>query len=81
MPERPSLQPGRTLIAASARTAALDVLTGTVIGQCLPRHRHTEFIKFLNAYPTPYVWTITAESILAKVQRTRTKLQHAVKQD
>ena len=28
--------------------AALDVLTGTVIGQCLPRHRHTEFIKFLN---------------------------------
>ena len=28
--------------------AALDVLTGTVVGQCLPRHRHTEFIKFLN---------------------------------
>ena len=27
--------------------AALDVLTGTVIGQCLPRHRHTEFLKFL----------------------------------
>jgi len=27
--------------------AALDVLTGTVIGQCLPRHRHTEFIKFV----------------------------------
>ena len=23
--------------------AALDVLTGKVIGQCLPRHRHTEF--------------------------------------
>ncbi len=22
--------------------AALDVLTGTVIGQCLPRHRHEE---------------------------------------
>ena len=28
--------------------AALDVLTGKVIGQCLPRHRHTEFLKFLN---------------------------------
>ena len=28
--------------------AALDVLTGTVIGQCLPRHRHTEFLTFLN---------------------------------
>jgi len=22
-------------------------LTGTVIGQCLPRHRHEEFLKFL----------------------------------
>ncbi len=27
--------------------AALDVLTGTVIGECLPRHRHEEFLKFL----------------------------------
>ena len=27
--------------------AALDVLTGKVIGQCLPRHRHEEFLKFL----------------------------------
>jgi hypothetical protein len=27
--------------------AALDVLTGSVIGQCLPRHRHTEFVKCL----------------------------------
>jgi transposase len=27
--------------------AALDVLTGSVIGQCLPRHRHPEFLKFL----------------------------------
>jgi transposase len=27
--------------------AALDVLTGTVIGQCLPRHRHVEFLTFL----------------------------------
>ncbi|MGI8678012.1 MAG: IS630 family transposase [Jatrophihabitans sp.] len=27
--------------------AALDVLTGKVIGDCLPRHRHTEFLKFL----------------------------------
>jgi transposase len=27
--------------------AALDVLTGRVIGQCLPRHRHDEFLKFL----------------------------------
>src|SRR5512135_2460159 len=27
--------------------AALDVLTGAVIGQCLPRHRHDEFLVFL----------------------------------
>ena len=27
--------------------AALDVLTGTVIGACLPRHRNGEFLKFL----------------------------------
>jgi transposase len=148
--------------------AALDVLTGKVIGQCLPRHRHSEFIKFLktidrevpdglqihlildnysthkhadvdrwlnrhkrfhlhftptssswlnqverwfrdltdknlrrgvfasvpdliasietylnahNTDPTPYVWTATAESILAKVQRARTKLEQVVSQN
>jgi transposase len=27
--------------------AALNTLDGTVIGQCLPRHRHQEFFKFL----------------------------------
>jgi transposase len=29
--------------------AAFDVLDGTVIGQCMQRHRHQEFIRFLNA--------------------------------
>ena len=29
--------------------AALDVLTGTVIGQCMPKHRHIEFLRFLGA--------------------------------
>lgn len=145
--------------------AALDVLTGKVIGQCLPRHRHEEFLKFLktldaqiprdlqvhlildnysthkheavarwlkrhkrfhlhfiptssswlnqierwfrdledknlrrgifpsvpdlinsiedymaanNADPHPYVWTATAESILAKVQRARQTLDRVV---
>ena len=28
--------------------AAFDVLEGTVIGQCMQRHRHQEFIRFLN---------------------------------
>src|SRR5665213_2516169 len=27
--------------------AALDVVTGKVIGQCLPRHRHQEYLRFL----------------------------------
>lgn len=27
--------------------AALDAATGKVIGQCLPKHRHQEFLKFL----------------------------------
>lgn len=27
--------------------AALDVLTGQVVGQCLPKHRHEEFLTFL----------------------------------
>lgn len=145
--------------------AALDVLTGAVIGQCMPRHRHEEFLKFLktidrevpaglqihlildnysthkhpavqhwltqhqrfhlhftptssswlnqverwfrdlteknirrgvfgsvddliasiedylavhNRDPKPYLWTATAESILAKVQRARSTLEQLV---
>ena len=29
--------------------AALNVLEGKVFGQCMKRHRHQEFIRFLNA--------------------------------
>src|SRR5258706_15481370 len=29
--------------------AALDVLTGKVLGRCMPRHRHQEFLRFLRA--------------------------------
>jgi transposase len=29
--------------------AALNTLDGTVIGRCMQRHRHQEFIRFLNA--------------------------------
>ena len=147
--------------------AALDVPTGRVIGECLPRHRHEEFLAFLrtidrevpkglaihlildnyathkhqdverwlarhkrfhlhftptssswlnqverwfrdledknlrrgifgsvpdliasieeyleatNDNPKPYVWTATAESILAKVERARTRLDQLVSQ-
>ena len=31
----------------TALFAALNTLDGSVIGQCLPRHRHQEFLKFL----------------------------------
>jgi transposase len=54
---RPSLQmkPGRARTmthdykryGTTTRFAALDALTETVIGQCLPRHRYIEFLKFL----------------------------------
>ncbi len=32
--------------------AALDVLNGKVIGQCMKRHRHQEFIRFLTLLDT-----------------------------
>ena len=28
--------------------AALDILEGKVVGRCMQRHRHQEFIRFLN---------------------------------
>lgn len=28
--------------------AALNILDGRVVGRCMPRHTHQEFIKFLN---------------------------------
>jgi transposase len=35
-------------VGATTLFAALNVLDGTVIGQCMQRHRHQEFIRFLN---------------------------------
>ena len=34
---------------AAMMFAALNVLEGKVIGRCMQRHRHQEFIRFLNA--------------------------------
>jgi hypothetical protein len=53
----PPMKKGRagTMIHDYKRTgtttlfAALNILEGTVIGQNMPRHRHQEFIRFLNA--------------------------------
>ena len=57
--------------------AALEVLEGKVIGQCLPRHRHQEFLKFLRTLDASYPKTLDLHLILdnygthkhAKVQR------------
>src|SRR4029453_12400650 len=32
--------------------AALNILEGTLIGPCMARHRHQQFIRFLNALET-----------------------------
>ncbi|MGH8965629.1 MAG: IS630 family transposase, partial [Actinomycetes bacterium] len=37
-----------------------------------------EYLEANNEDPTPYVWTATAESILAKVERARATLVQRV---
>ena len=41
--------------------AALNVLDGTVIGRNMPRHRHQEFVRFLNTAKAqvPVEWRST----------------------
>jgi hypothetical protein len=59
----PSRDDDARLQAAPTTTlfAALNVLTGVVVGQCLPRHRHEEFLRFLKTIDkqTPQGWTST----------------------
>ena len=44
--------------------AALEVLEGKVIGQCLPRHRHQEFLKFLRTLDASYPKTLDLHLVL-----------------
>ena len=44
--------------------AALDVANGKVIGQCLARHRHTEFLKFLKHLDREFPVTLDLHLIL-----------------
>jgi transposase len=44
--------------------AALDVATGKVIGQCLPRHRHQEFLTFLRTIDRNVPKTLQVHLIL-----------------
>lgn len=44
--------------------AALNVLEGKVIGHCLPRHRHQEFLKFLRRIDAEFSPTVPLHLIL-----------------
>ena len=52
----PRLHPQQPAPAKAGGTttlfAALNVLDGSVIGQCMARHRHQEFLRFLNRIET-----------------------------
>jgi hypothetical protein len=38
--------------ATTTLFAALNILDGTVVGRCMPKHTHKEFIKFINGRRT-----------------------------
>ena len=44
--------------------AALDVLTGSVIGSCMDQHRHEEFLKFLRTIDREVPKTLAVHMIL-----------------
>lgn len=44
--------------------AALNVLDGTIVGQCFPRHRHQEFLRFLRKIDREYPGDIALHLIL-----------------
>jgi transposase len=61
--------------------AALDVLKGEVIGRCMPRHRHQEFLKFLkiidrNTPPSLALHCIVDNYATHKKQEVRDWLAH-----
>jgi len=44
--------------------AALEILEGKVIGQCFPRHRHQEFLKFLRRLDNEFPATLKLHLVL-----------------
>ena len=44
--------------------AALEILDGKVIGQCFPRHRHQEFLKFLRRLDSEFPETLKLHLVL-----------------
>jgi hypothetical protein len=62
--------------------AALNVLDGTVIGRCMQRHRHEEFIRFLNAVerdvpPGKLIGSVSPRAFLAEYDDGRSISQAA----
>jgi hypothetical protein len=54
--------------------AALNVLDGTVIGRCMQRHRHGEFIRFLNVTEAAVPSSKAIHAIVAALCSTRHRL-------
>lgn len=48
MPGHPATQTHDYVRHGTTLFAALDVLEGTILGRCMQRHRHDEFLRFLN---------------------------------
>jgi transposase len=53
--------------------AALDVLEGKVIGRCMQRHRHQEFIRFLNAIEAEVPVGKIVRGLLREVDQAQTR--------
>jgi hypothetical protein len=68
LPLRPGLPERQThdyeRHGTTTRFAALNVLDGTVIGQCHPRHRHQEFLRFLHRLEASVDPTLAVHIIL-----------------
>jgi hypothetical protein len=64
-------------VAAVGCLAGLNVLDGTMLGRCMARHRHQEFIRFLNAVET-FFSAMTRRRLQRGVFRSLVDLQAAI---
>jgi transposase len=68
LPLRPGLPEGQThdyeRHGTTTLFAALDVAAGKIIGQCQPRHRHQEFLRFLEKVDAEMRPAVTVHLIL-----------------
>ena len=86
-------QPGLPLRQGRARTqthdykghgtttlfAALNALEGTVIGPCTPRHRHQEYLKFLDLLDTQTDADKEVQLIMDNYQRVGLRAENSLK--